>query len=87
MNAESFGLVSARRGGRLIWLGRTLAVPVSALLHTPRVFASRGLRGVDQKLSAIAMLYRIRAWRFGDALRLLFDDIQPKSVTTDTTTR
>jgi glycosyltransferase involved in cell wall biosynthesis len=71
INAESYRLVSGTRGGRLWWLLRSCALPLSAVAHSPRVFTSKELHTVGQRLSALAMLYRLRFWRFADALRLL----------------
>lgn len=71
VNRETYRLAVARRGGRLFWLARTCALPASALAHTPKVIASAELSGLTQRLSALGVLYRLRLWRFTDALRLL----------------
>ncbi len=72
INAETFMLLRERPRGRLTWLLRTIALPASALAHTPRVLANRRLTTLNQRLSALAVLYRLRLWRVGDSLRLLF---------------
>ena len=72
VNSETFGLSNATLGQRLNWLLRTLALPASALAHTPKVMASRELDTLGQRLSALGVLYRLRLWRMGDALRLLW---------------
>lgn len=71
LNAETFGIVAGGEHGRLRWLLKSLALPVSALVHTRRVLTSRKLRGPEQRLAALAMLYRLRLWRTADGLRLL----------------
>lgn len=70
LNSETYALFQASKGGRLKWILRSLALPVSALVHTPRVVASRKLNSIDEKLGALRVLYRLRLWRFMDALRL-----------------
>ncbi|HEY5106430.1 MAG TPA: glycosyltransferase [Caulobacteraceae bacterium] len=71
-NLETYGLIRRRGGGRLRWLARNLVVPLSAVVHTPRVLFSHELNTVEQRLSGLAMLYWLRCWRLGDALRLVF---------------
>jgi GT2 family glycosyltransferase len=71
MNSESFALFGQRRGGKLIWLARSLALPASAMAHTPKVLLSPELDTFGQRWAALATLYRIRAWRMIDALSLL----------------
>ncbi len=69
-NHETFGLLRQRPGGRWLWLARTLALPASAVAHTPRVLLSGELKTARQRVAAVGMLYRIRAWRFWHALRI-----------------
>lgn len=64
LNAETFTLFSERRFGRVKWLVRTWALPLSAVAHTPRVLTSRRIPKASQRLSALSMLYRLRLWRF-----------------------
>lgn len=71
VNAETYGLYRERPAGNLKWLARSLALPLSAVLHTPRVFASDQLSTAGQRLGAVATLFKLRFWRLGDALRLL----------------
>jgi glycosyltransferase involved in cell wall biosynthesis len=70
-NAEAYNLLIERRGGRLWWLLRSLALPASAVAHTPKVLASPELETLGQRLAALSTLYRVRWWRFVDALQLL----------------
>ena len=74
LNSETFALYAARRGGRLRWLLRSCALPVSALAHSPAVFTSGELTGLGQRLAALSVLYRLRFWRLADAFRLALGD-------------
>jgi GT2 family glycosyltransferase len=72
IDAETFALkkkYSAR--GHLIWFLLGLALPISAIVHTPRVLTSRRLSGLRQRLGALGVLYRIRFWRSWDYFQLL----------------
>lgn len=71
LNAETFGLSQGLKGRRLRWALRTLALPASAVAHTPKVLASPKLHTPRQRLDALAVLYAIRAWRMADAFALL----------------
>ena len=73
--AESYALISEKRGGRVWWLLRTLALPASAVAHTPKVLASPELPTMGQKTAALATLFRIRFWRVAEALRVLRRDL------------
>ena len=70
VHAEMAMLSRQQRGGRLAWLARTWAMPLSALAHTPQLLANRQLTATE-KLKALATLYRLRAWRFVDGHRQL----------------
>lgn len=71
VNAETYGLYRERPAGDVKWLVRSLALPLSAVLHTPRVFASDQLNTTKQRLAAVMTLFKLRFWRLGDAFRLL----------------
>jgi GT2 family glycosyltransferase len=70
-NSEAYNLLIERRGGRLWWFLRSLALPASAVAHTPKVLGSSELETLGQRAAALSTLYRVRWWRFVDALRLL----------------
>lgn len=72
INAETWGLSAGEPARRLRWLARTLLLPASAVVHTAKVVASPELSSTGQRLGAIGVLFRLRLWRFGDSLRLLF---------------
>jgi GT2 family glycosyltransferase len=71
LNAQAFGLMTRRPGGKLIWLARSVALPLSAVVHTPKALTGRGLQNLGQRFAAVAVLYRLRLWRFVDSIRLL----------------
>lgn len=71
LNAETYGLYRERRAGKVKWLARSLALPLSAVLHTPKVFASDQLNTSSQRLAAMGTLFKLRWRRLSDALRLL----------------
>jgi glycosyltransferase involved in cell wall biosynthesis len=50
---------------------RSWVVAISPLFHTTKVLMSPKLKGIDQKLGALAVLYRLRIWRFIEAHREL----------------
>lgn len=70
LNREAYLLSRERPDGRLWWLVSTIAMPVSALAHTPKVLASPRLERPADRLAALAVLYRLRFWRFGQYLAL-----------------
>ncbi|MGH7010819.1 MAG: glycosyltransferase, partial [Caulobacteraceae bacterium] len=71
LNQESFGLMSRRRGGRWLWVARSLALPLSSFIHTPLALLSPRAPRLDQRLSAAGVLHRLRWWRLRDSLGLL----------------
>ena len=72
VNKETFLLMLTTPFGRLKWLLRSLAMPGSAIVHTPRVLASPKLPTFSARLGALAILYKLRFWRLldGGALAL-----------------
>lgn len=63
VNAELFALMLSRGGTARRWRLRCLAMPLSAIAHTPRVLASPQLRSSADRVAALATLYRLRFWR------------------------
>lgn len=82
MDEEAFGLSHGRPGRRLRWFLRAMAMPASAVVHTPKVLASRKLHGPRQRLDAIGILFAIRFWRLQDCLSLLVHAPPPPSPAT-----
>lgn len=73
LNAEAFGMAMAQPRGRGRWLLKALALPVSALAHTPKALASPALPASIDRWNAAKTLWRLRCWRMIDSLRLLQD--------------
>ena len=71
IHSESFALMTMRPGGRLRWLLRTWAMPLSAIAHTPKVLTTDRLQSLKARLGALAILFRLRLWRFLDGHRML----------------
>lgn len=70
INSESFELIRLEPFGKIRWWVRTLLMPISALAHVPRVLFSRDVRGLDQRIGALKILFALRAWRTWDCIRL-----------------
>jgi glycosyltransferase involved in cell wall biosynthesis len=60
---EMFMLRVTSSAARVKWLMRSLAYPLSAVAHTPKVLVSRRLTGPRQRLGALIVLYRLRLFR------------------------
>jgi cellulose synthase/poly-beta-1,6-N-acetylglucosamine synthase-like glycosyltransferase len=71
VHSELYTLAAERPHGRLGWLLRSLALPASAVAHTPKVIASPKLNCLRDRLTALGMLYRLRIWRGVHSLSLL----------------
>ena len=69
--AEDFALANERRYGKAIWFLRSFAILLSPFVHWLAVLRSDKLAGAEQRLSAIAVLFRIRFRRFIECNRLL----------------
>lgn len=71
VNAETYALYLERPAGRLKWFVRSLALPASAIAHSPKVFTSDQLGTTRQRMQAFSMLFRLRSWRLAHAIALL----------------
>ena len=71
VSSESYLLMRPKPLGRLRWMARTWALPLSAIAHTPRVLRSRELPDGGAKMRALKTLYQIRLWRFVEGHRQL----------------
>lgn len=69
--AHDYADARARRGGRLRFALKTLAMPLSPLAEIPRILGSDRLPGPQQRLLAWQALLRIRLYRAGMMARLL----------------
>lgn len=63
------GAVGAK--GKLKWLAKTLAMPISPFVHAPQVFASPRIEGLGSRFRAVAALFIVRFYRAGLMARLL----------------
>lgn len=70
INRETHALYLNRSWGRWRWLARSLFLPISAVAHSQRVLRSAKLSSTRERLGALAILYRVRFWRFRDAMKL-----------------
>lgn len=72
INRETFAYYCAtRRFGRLQWLLRSFALPLSILPHGMKIMTSPRLRSNAERWAALGTLARQRLWRFAHAWRLL----------------
>jgi hypothetical protein len=58
-------------GGRRRWLILSMALPVSAVVHTPKALFSKKVGMLRQRLAAVCVLQKLRWWRLAEALPLL----------------
>jgi GT2 family glycosyltransferase len=70
VNSETHALISEKKAGRARWILRNLAMPASAVVHSPKVMMSRELNTLGQRLAAVGVLFRLRFWRCLDAFRV-----------------
>lgn len=69
--AHDFAVAQGRRGRRLVWGLRALAVAASPLAELPRLMRSTRVRGARARLLAAAVMVRLRAYRMRRMLQLL----------------
>ncbi|KQT31437.1 hypothetical protein ASG29_15595 [Sphingomonas sp. Leaf412] len=71
LQREAHATMRERPGGALRWLGRSLGLLPSIVAHAPRVMRSPMLDNRGERARGLAMLVRLRWWRFVDAQRRL----------------
>jgi glycosyltransferase involved in cell wall biosynthesis len=71
INAETYALTVRQTHGRWKWFLRAVALPLSAVVHSGKIFRSRRIRGIGQRAGALTILCCLRLWRMLDAFRLL----------------
>ncbi len=69
--SEAFAATLEKPNGRALWFLRSLAVLGSPFVHWVAIARSKKLQNVELRLKAIAVLFRIRFWRFIECNRLL----------------
>ncbi len=70
-NLETFGLAVLRPFGRASFAARAVALPASAVAHTPKVLFQPAPLTMDQRFAALRVLYKMRMWRLANSLALL----------------
>jgi glycosyltransferase involved in cell wall biosynthesis len=75
LTRETYNSERQKPGGRLRWLIRAWAMPLSPFVHTVPILWSPKLHRFRDKLNAIGILFRIRWWRFIEAHRVLMGDL------------
>jgi GT2 family glycosyltransferase len=70
VSEELYAIARSRPHGRLVWFARTLAMPLSAIAHLPRMFAYRGLT-MGARCRGAGVLVAIRMWRMIYGLKLM----------------
>ncbi len=65
LTSEAFELERPKPYGRLKWALRGLVMPLSAVLHTPKVLRCRDLKDISEKRRALITLIRLRFVRAG----------------------
>ena len=68
LNAETQAWYAKSKWGRTRWLLRSMLLPVSAVVHTPKVLFSSRLSNLRERTGALHTLYRSRWWRFANAI-------------------
>lgn len=69
LTEEAWGLKGRDAAARAGWALRALAMPVSALVHMPRVLRSPALRNSGERRAGLETLFRLRMRRCGWMLR------------------
>jgi glycosyltransferase involved in cell wall biosynthesis len=69
---ETYELEKEKPYGRLRWLLRAWVVLFSPLVHAARALGSPRLAHLSDRVKAVGILFRIRAWRFLEAHRVLW---------------
>jgi len=69
LTSEGFGVNGASPGARLKWAVKAVLMPLSIVVHLPRILRSPKLNGMSERLAAIATLARLRFRRAGWMLR------------------
>lgn len=70
VSEELYAIACSRTWGRTVWVVRSLAMPLSALAHLPRMMGQPGMSFAARTRGA-AVLVAIRCWRMVYGLRLM----------------
>lgn len=69
LTREGFAVNGQTPWPRIVWAARALAMPLSALVHAPRILTHPALRSHPERARALAVLVRLRFCRMGWMLR------------------
>ena len=72
LTKEGFTAMRDKPLGRLRWILRSWLILFSPVLHVGKILRSTKLDRVESRLKAIAILFRLRWWRFIECHRVLF---------------
>lgn len=67
---EAWGLVRGNGAAEWRWLLKASVMPLSAFAHIPKVLMHKAELRFSDRLKAIGVLIRLRAWRCGEMFRL-----------------
>ncbi|MDZ3833699.1 MAG: glycosyltransferase [Sphingopyxis sp.] len=70
VSEELYAIACSRPNGRLTWFARSLAMPLSAIAHLPRMFACRDIT-MGARFRGAGVLIAIRMWRMVYGLKLM----------------
>ncbi len=68
---HEFNMARRKRGWRIRWVARAVAVLASPFLHSATLLGTDRIRGVSARVKAISVLFAIRAYRARKMLNLL----------------
>lgn len=72
---EAYAEAVEKPNGRAKWAVFSVAVAASPFVHWATAATTKKLDTTEQRIKAIAVLFAIRFWRFGECNRLLLADI------------
>jgi len=70
--SEQYQITVERPFGLLRWIAKTSIIPLSIIVHIPKIFLSRNTPGLRNRMAALCGLVRIRLWRFVASTRIIF---------------
>ena len=73
IHTELYALKPPTLAHRLNWLVKSCAMPISIVVHTPRIFTHPRLGTAANRWAAFRGLVQLRLWRLWDGLRLVFN--------------
>lgn len=68
---HNLNMARGKRGWKIRWIARALAVLASPIVDSVRALSSDRIQGISARLKAISVLFAIRAYRASKMLSLL----------------